>query len=154
MALIGTDPKGNPDDAWKIVDSFPAGGDGSRFVQTPPNSKYLYVDATLNPDAAISGTVAVFDTTQMAGDGSDPKIITLNIAEMAEITEGQPRVVQGEFNMDGPEICFSVWNSKDQETAIVMIDDKTLELKHVIKDKGLVTPTGKFDLYNTQNDVY
>ena len=123
-------------------------------MKTHPNSKYLYVDATLNPDAAVSGSVAVFDTTQMKGDGSDPEPITLNIAEMAEITEGQPRVVQGEFNKDGTEIWFSVWNGKDQQSAIVVIDDKTLELKHVIKDERLVTPTGKFNVYNTQNDVY
>lgn len=154
VALIGTDPEGHPDHAWKIVDSFPALGGGSLFVKTHPNSKYLYVDATLNPDAAISGSVAVFDTTQMKGDGSDPEVITLNIAEMAEITEGQPRVVQGEFNKDGTEIWFSVWNGKDQQSAIVVIDDKTLELKHVIKDERLVTPTGKFNVYNTQNDVY
>ncbi|MDO5371090.1 nitrite reductase [Paracoccus sp. (in: a-proteobacteria)] len=154
VALIGTDPEGNADNAWKIVDSFPALGGGSLFVKTHPNSKYLYVDATLNPDAAISGSIAVFDITQMPGDGSDPEIITLNIAEMAEITEGQPRVVQGEFNKDGTEIWFSVWNGKDQESAIVVIDDKTLELKHVIKDERLVTPTGKFNVYNTQNDVY
>ena len=94
------------------------------------------------------------DTTQMKGDGSDPEIITLNIAEMAEISEGQPRVVQGEFNKAGTEIWFSVWNGADQESAIVVIDDKTLELKHVIKDERLVTPTGKFNVYNTQNDVY
>ena len=37
---------------------------------------------------------------------------------------------------------------------IVVIDDKTLELKHVIKDERLVTPTGKFNVYNTQNDIY
>ena len=154
VALIGTDPEGHPDNAWKIVDSFPALGGGSLFVKTHPNSKYLYVDATLNPDAAVSGSVAVFDTTQMKGDGSDPEVITLNIAEMAEITEGQPRVVQGEFNKDGTEIWFSVWNGKDQQSAIVVIDDKTLELKHVIKDERLVTPTGKFNVYNTQNDIY
>ena len=154
VALIGTDPEGHADTAWKIVDSFPALGGGSLFVKTHPNSKYLYVDATLNPDAAISGSVAVFDVSKMPGDGSDPEIITLNIAEMAEISEGQPRVVQGEFNKDGTEIWFSVWNGKDQESAIVVIDDKTLELKKVIKDPRLVTPTGKFNVNNTQHDVY
>ena len=154
VALIGTDPEGHADQAWKIVDSFPALGGGSLFVKTHPNSKYLYVDATLNPDAEVSGSVAVFDVTQMKGDGSDPEIITLNIAEMAEIAEGQPRVVQGEFNKEGTEVWFSVWNAKDMESAIVVIDDKTLELKKVIKDPRLVTPTGKFNVNNTQNDVY
>jgi nitrite reductase (NO-forming)/hydroxylamine reductase len=34
------------------------------------------------------------------------------------------------------------------------VDDKTRKLKHVIKDSRLVTPTGKFNVYNTRNDVY
>jgi len=154
VALIGTDPEGHADNAWKIVDSFPALGGGSLFVKTYPGSNHLYVDATLNPDAAVSGGVAVFKIDQMTGDGSDPEFTTLNIAEMAEIAEGQPRVVQGEFNKDGTEIWFSVWNAKDQESAIVVIDDKTLELKHVIKDPRLITPTGKFNVKNTQGDIY
>jgi nitrite reductase (NO-forming)/hydroxylamine reductase len=29
------------------------------------------------------------------------------------------------------------------------MDDKTRKLKAVIKDKRLVTPTGKFNVYNT-----
>jgi len=47
-----------------------------------------------------------------------------------------------------------VWNGKNQESAIVIVDDKTLKLKHVIKDKRLVTPTGKFNVYNTRKDIY
>ncbi|SIQ56116.1 dissimilatory nitrite reductase (NO-forming), cytochrome cd1 type apoprotein [Paracoccus thiocyanatus] len=154
VALIGTDPEGHADQAWKIVDSFPALGGGSLFIKTHPKSHYLYVDATLNPDAETSGSVAVFDVATMTGDGSDPDFVTLPIAEWAGVTGGQPRVVQGEFNKDGSEIWFSVWNGKDQESALVVVDDKTLELKHVIKDKRLVTPTGKFNVYNTKTDTY
>ena len=154
VALIGTDPEGHADSAWKIVDSFPALGGGSLFVKTYPGSNHLYVDATLNPEPSISGSVAVFKIDAMTGDGADPEIIELPITEWAGISEGQPRVVQGEFNKDGTEIWFSVWNGKDQESAIVVVDDKTLELKHVIKDPRLVTPTGKFNVKNTQGDVY
>lgn len=154
VALIGTDPEEHGDNAWKIVDSFPALGGGSLFVKTYPGSNHLYVDATLNPEPSISGSVAVFKIDQMKGDGTDPEIIELPITEWAGIAEGQPRVVQGEFNKDGTEIWFSVWNGKDQESAIVVVDDKTLELKHVIKDERLVTPTGKFNVKNTQGDIY
>lgn len=153
VALIGTDPEKHPDNAWKIVDSFPALGGGSLFIKTHPNSHYLYVDATLNPEIEISGSVAVFDTATMDGE-ADPEFVTLPIAEWAGITDGQPRVVQGEFNKEGTEVWFSVWNGKDQESAIVVVDDKTLELKHVIKDERLVTPTGKFNVYNTMTDTY
>jgi nitrite reductase (NO-forming)/hydroxylamine reductase len=155
VALIGTDPEGHPDQAWKIVDSFYALGGGSLFIKTHPNSAHLYVDAPLNPDAEISASVAVFDIAAMGGDPAvDPEFTTLPIGEWAGIADGQPRVVQPEFNKDGTEIWFSVWNAKDKESAIVVVDDKTLELKTVIKDPRLITPTGKFNVLNTRDDVY
>jgi nitrite reductase (NO-forming)/hydroxylamine reductase len=153
VALIGTDPEGHKDQAWKIVDSFPALGGGSLFIKTHPNSTHLYVDATLNPEASISSAVAVFDISKMKGD-TDPEPVVLPIGEWAGIAEGQPRVVQPEFNREGTEVWFSVWNAKDKESAIVVVDDKTLKLKKVIKDKRLVTPTGKFNVFNTRGDIY
>lgn len=153
VALIGTDPEGHAEHAWKIVDSFPALGGGSLFVKTHPESKHLYVDATLNPDAAISGSIAVFDTSTMKA-GEDPEFTTLSLTELAGITDGQPRAVQGEFNKDGTEVWFSLWNAKDKESAIVVLDDKTLEVKKVIKDPRLITPTGKFNVHNTMGDIY
>ncbi|MFZ5752427.1 MAG: cytochrome D1 domain-containing protein [Pseudomonadota bacterium] len=155
VALIGTDPEGHPDNAWKLVDSFYALGGGSLFIKTHPNSTHLYVDAPLNPDAETSSSVAVFDISKMTGDtAKDPEFTTLPIGEWAGIPEGQPRVVQPEFNKDGTEVWFSVWNAKDKESAIVVVDDKTLELKKVIKDKRLITPTGKFNVLNTKQDIY
>ncbi len=41
--------------------------------------------------------------------------------------------VQPEYNKDGDEVWFSVWSGKEQESAIVVVDDKTRTLKHVIK---------------------
>ena len=113
------------------------------FDRGTPIDRY-YIESFLSTHASdIRGHVLeVADNTYTRRFGGDPAII------------GRPIVVQGEFNKDGTEIWFSVWNGKDQESAIVVIDDKTLELKHVIKDERLVTPTGKFNVYNTQNDVY
>ncbi|RID90474.1 nitrite reductase [Gemmobacter lutimaris] len=155
VALIGTDPEGHPDQAWKIVDNFFGLGGGSLFIKTHPNSTHLYVDAPLNPDAEVSANVAVFDITAMGGDPDvDPEFTTLPIGEWAGIADGQPRVVQPEFNKEGTEVWFSVWNAKDKESAIVVVDDTTLELKQVIKDPRLITPTGKFNVLNTQKDIY
>lgn len=153
VALLGTDPEGHPDQAWKLVDTFFALGGGSLFIKTHPNSNHLYVDATLNPEAEISASVAVFRIDEMTGE-DDPEFVTLPIGEWAGIPDGQPRVVQPEFNREGTEVWFSVWNSKDKESAIVVVDDATLELKAVIKDERLVTPTGKFNVFNTRGDVY
>jgi nitrite reductase (NO-forming)/hydroxylamine reductase len=47
-----------------------------------------------------------------------------------------------------------MWSGQADESALVVIDDKTLKLKSVIKDKRLITPTGKFNVYNTQHDIY
>jgi len=91
----------------------------------------------------------VFDIRNLK---KEPKI--LPIGEWSGISEGVKRVVQGEFNKQGTEIWFSVWNSKKQQSAIVVVDDKTLKLVKVIKDKRLVTPTGKFNVFNTRKDVY
>ncbi|MDF1718860.1 MAG: cytochrome D1 domain-containing protein [Antarcticimicrobium sp.] len=152
VALIGTDPEGHPDQAWKMVQQLYALGGGSLFVKSHPSSEHLYVDATLNPDAEISGSVAVFRIADL--DQEEPEFATLPIVEWADISEGQPRVVQGEFNRAGNEIWFSVWNAKDLQSAIVVVDDKTLTLKAVIKDPRLITPTGKFNVYNTRTDTY
>jgi len=152
IALIGTDPKGHPDQAWKVVQSLEGQGGGALFVKSHPKSKNLYVDTPLNPEAELASSVAVFNIADMSKD--EPKYKVLPIGEWSGITEGVRRVVQGEYNKAGDEIWFSVWNAKNQESAIVVVDDKTLTKKAVIRDKRLVTPTGKFNVFNTRNDVY
>jgi nitrite reductase (NO-forming)/hydroxylamine reductase len=149
VALIGTDPEGHPDQAWKVVQSLEAQGGGSLFVKTHPKSNNLWVDSPLNPEAEVASSIAVFDTKNL-----DKPYEVLPIGEWSGISEGVRRVVQGEYNKDGSEVWFSVWNGKDQESAIVVVDDKTRKLKKVIKDKRLVTPTGKFNVFNTREDVY
>jgi nitrite reductase (NO-forming)/hydroxylamine reductase len=78
----------------------------------------------------------------------------LPIAEWADLEGGAQRVVQPEYNEAGDEVWFSVWNAQDEQSAIVVVDDKTLQLKEVIKDERLITPTGKFNVHNTQHDIY
>jgi nitrite reductase (NO-forming)/hydroxylamine reductase len=152
VSMIGTDPVKNKQNAWKVVQTVEGQGGGSLFVKTHPKSENLYIDTTLNPDAEISSSVAVFKIKDLASE--KPQYKVLPIGQWSGISEGQRRVVQGEFNRDGDEIWFSVWNNKAQESAIVVVDDKTLTLKTVIRDKRLVTPTGKFNVFNTRKDVY
>ncbi|MCW8952124.1 MAG: nitrite reductase [Rhodospirillales bacterium] len=149
VALIGTDPVKHPKSAWKVVQSLEGQGGGSLFIKTHPKSTHLYVDTPLNPDAETSQSIAVFDINNL-----DKPYTVLPIGEWTGIKDGAKRAVQGEFNKQGTEIWFSVWNAKNQDSAIVVVDDKTLKLKKVIKDKRLITPTGKFNVYNTQHDVY
>jgi len=149
IALIGTDPKMHPQYAWKVVQKLEGQGGGSLFVKTHPKSKNFYVDTPLNPEAEVASSIAVFDLNDLSKEYE-----VLPIGEWSGINEGVRRVVQGEYNKAGDEVWFSVWNSATQESAIVIVDDKTRKLKHVIRDKRLVTPTGKFNFYNTRNDVY
>jgi len=150
ISLLGTDPKRHPQYAWKVVEVLRGQGGGSLFIKTHPKSKHLYVDTPLNPDPKISQSVAVFNIGNLQGGFK-----VLPIAEWAQITgEGAKRVVQPEFNKAGDEVWFSVWNAKNQESAVVVVDDKTLKLKAVIKDPRLITPTGKFNVFNTQHDIY
>jgi nitrite reductase (NO-forming) / hydroxylamine reductase len=149
VTLIGTDPEQHKANAWKAVRVLKGQGGGSLFVKTHPKSKHLYVDTPLNPDTKISQSVAVFDTTNL-----DAPFKVLPIAEWAKLGEGPKRVVQPEFNAAGDEVWFSVWNGKDQRSALVIVDDKTLQLKAVIDDPRIITPTGKFNVHNTVQDVY
>ncbi|MDM8565625.1 cytochrome D1 domain-containing protein [Candidatus Halobeggiatoa sp. HSG11] len=150
ISLIGTDPEGHPENAWKVVRTLQGQGGGSLFIKTHPNSNNLWVDTALNPDTGMSQSIAVFDIRDL-----DAGFVVLPIAEMADnLGEGAKRVVQPEYNRFGDEVWFSVWNGKEQTSAIVILDDKTRRLKNIIKDERLITPTGKFNVYNTMHDVY
>jgi nitrite reductase (NO-forming) / hydroxylamine reductase len=149
ISLIGTDPLKHKENAWKVVQTLKGAGGGSLFLKSHPKSRNLWVDTPLNPNEKISQSIAVFNIGSL-----DNGFKSLPIADWAELGEGAKRVVQPEYNKAGDEVWFSVWNAANQESAIVVVDDKTLTLKAVIKDKALVTPTGKFNLNNTQHDVY
>ena len=150
ISLIGTDPIKNKQYAFKEVAKLKGPGGGALFIKSHPKSNHLYSDAPLNPDPKISQSVVVYDMKNL-----DKGYVTLPIAEWADIKDdGAKRVVQPEFNKAGDEVWFSVWSAKDKISAMVVVDDKTLKLKKVIKDPRLITPTGHFNVYNTQNDVY
>ncbi|TQV84364.1 cytochrome D1 domain-containing protein [Aliikangiella coralliicola] len=149
ITFLGTDPVKHKSKAWKVARVLHGQGGGSLFVKSHPKSKNLWVDSPLNPDTGISQSVAVFDVNNL-----DKGYEVLPIAKWADIGEGPKRVVHPEYNQAGDEVWFSVWSGKEQQSAIVVVDDKTRKLKAVIKDPKLITPTGKFNVYNTMNDVY
>ena len=149
ISLIGTDPDKHPDQAWKVVETLKGQGGGSLFIKTHPKSKHIYLDTTFNPDAKVSQSAAVFNIDDLGAGYT-----VLPIGEWSGLTGGAKRVVQPEYNKAGDEVWFSVWSGQEEQSAIVVVDDKTLKLKKVIKDKRLITPTGKFNVYNTQHDVY
>ncbi len=147
ISLISTDA--SKPHAWTVVRTLQGQGGGSLFIKTHPKSKNLWIDTPLNPDKSMAQSIAVFDI-----DNLDKGYEVVPIAEMADLGEGAKLVVQPEYNKAGDEVWFSVWSGATLESAIVILDDKTRKVKKVIKDKRLITPTGKFNIYNTQHDIY
>ena len=149
IAVIGTDPEHHKAAAWKVVRMLDGQGGGNLFIKTHPKSKNLWVDTPLNPDAKIAQSVAVFDIRNL-----DKKPEILPVAEWAGLGEGAKRVVQPEYNKAGDEVWFAVWSAKNQQSALVVVDDKTRKLKAVVKDPRIITPTGHFNVWNTTYDIY
>ena len=151
ITLIGTDPEKHPDQAWKVVEELKHHGAGNLFVKTHPKSKNLWADAPQNPEKDIAESVAVYDIADLT---KKPEII--NIAKLAGLPESKAikRAVHPEYNEAGDEVWISIWGGKTEPSAIVVMDDKTRKLKAVVKDPKLITPTGKFNVHNTQHDIY
>ena len=97
----------------------------------------------LNSDPVLSRTICVIAK-------SNPSEV-YNCWEIADYG----RAVHMEYNRQGTEVWISVWGSADvpgETGEIVIYDDATLEEKARIPD--LITPTGKFNVFNTVNDIY
>ncbi len=99
----------------------------------------------------MAESVYVFDMNDL---NKAPK--QLNVAKDSGLPESKAirRAVQPEYNVAGDEVWISLWGGKTDQSAIVVYDDKTLKVKRVITDPEIVTPTGKFNVFNTMHDVY
>lgn len=140
---IGTDPENHPDHVWKVVRTTPLPGDGSLFIKIHPDSKWIWVDMTLNTDPVLARTICV-----VAKAHPDAVYKCWQVADYG-------RAVHFEYNKQGTQVWVSVWGdaSKPGQTGeIVIYDDATLE--EVARIPNLVTPTGKFNVYNMVNDIY
>lgn len=140
---IGTDPEGHPDSAWKVVRNLELPGAGSLFIKTHPNSKWIWADLVLNSDEVLQRTICVI--------AKEDPTKTYKCWEAADYG----RAVHFEYNQDGTEVWVSIWGSADQPGKtgeIVVYNDETLE--EITRIKDLITPTGKFNVYNTVHEVY
>ncbi|NNF77414.1 MAG: nitrite reductase [Rhizobiales bacterium] len=143
VTMWGNDPKGHPDQAWKICYSVETDGPGL-FIRTHPKSPYVIVDQTKHPEPEVQQSIQVISKE------------TREIVKTIRVTEQEKALaVHTEFNQDGSEFWVSVWvrgGKKNWDKGeIVVYDSKTLEEKARIK--GLETPTGKFNVYNRKHHV-
>ena len=136
---------------WKVVQELKMPGSGNLFVKSHPKSNNLWADSPNNPEREIAESVYVFDKNNL-----DAPPRQVNVAADSGLPQGKAyrRAVHPEYNKAGDEVWISVWAGKTDQSAIVVYDDKTLKLKKVITSPEIVTPTGKFNIYNTMHDVY
>jgi nitrite reductase (NO-forming)/hydroxylamine reductase len=143
LVSIGTDPDGHPEAAWKAVRTTPLPGAGSLFLKTHPNSRWIWVDMTLNSDPVLARTICVI--------AKESPTETYKCWELGSYG----RAVHFEYNKDGTQVWVSLWGdaSKPGQTGeIVIYEDATLE--EITRIPDLITPTGKFNVFNTVNDIY
>ena len=143
LIAIGTDPEENADSAWQVVRNIPLQGGGGLFIKTHPNSKWIWADHVLNSDEVIQRTICVI--------AKENPTETFKCWEAADYG----RAVHFENNKQGTEIWVSIWGTADQPGKtgeIVIYNDETLE--EIARIPYLITPTGKFNVYNTVHDVY
>jgi len=142
VTVWGNDPKGHPDQAWKICYEVETDGPGV-FLRTHPTSDYVWADQTKHPEPEVQQSIQVISKK------------TREIVKTIRLTEEEGyAAVHFEFNKDGSEVWVSIWNRKDSKEPngqIVIFDAKTLKEKARIK--GLYAPTGKFNVYNRVNHV-
>ncbi|MCC7168358.1 MAG: nitrite reductase, partial [Rhodospirillales bacterium] len=151
ITLIGTDPEKNKAHAWKVVQEIKHAGAGNLFVKTHPKSGNLWADAPQNPERSVAESVYVYNLKDL----SKPAV-KIDVAKDSGLPETKAirRAVHPEYNEKGDEVWISLWGGKTDRSAIVIYDDKTLKVKKVISDPKMITPTGKFNVYNTQHDIY
>jgi len=156
ISLIST-PSEDPKNAkfkehnWKVVQELPMLGAGNLFVKTHPKSTHLWADLPMNPERENAESVYVFDLKDLS---KAPAVIHVAKDSGLPETKALRRAVHPEYSQDGSEVWISLWGGKTDQSAIVIYDDQTMKLKKVITDPRIVTPTGKFNVWNTQQDIY
>lgn len=138
FSIYGADPANHPEHAWSVVRELELDGTGSLFIKTHPNSPWVWLDFSLNNDEDGTRQICVYSKA----DGE--------IHRCWQAAD-HGRVVHFEYNRQGTQVWVSVW---DREGEIIVYDDRSLEEVTRITGDWLVTPTGKFNAYNTTHNIY
>jgi nitrite reductase (NO-forming)/hydroxylamine reductase len=138
LAIYGADPEGSPEHAWKVVREVELPSSGTLFLKTHRNSPWVWTDATLAPDEEDSRRICVYSKAEG------------KLHKCWKATTGG-RGVHFEYNKAGTQVWVSNWTRKGE---LIIYDDKSLKEIKRIREPWLVTPTGKFNVFNTANDIY
>lgn len=138
LVVYGADPVNNPKHAWKIVREVKLPASGGLFIKTHSKSPWVWLDSPLSNDPKATRQICIYSK-------KEGKI------DRCFAASERGRVVHFEYNKDGTEVWVSVW---DKDGELIVYDDRTLQEKTRIRGDWLVTPTGKFNVFNTAGDVY
>ncbi len=138
LSIYGADPEKSPEHAWKVVRKVDLPAVGGLFLKTHDNSPWVWTDSPLSADEKGPRQICVYSK-------KEGKI------EKCWAPTDRGRMVHFEYDKNGSEVWVSLW---DKAGELVIYDDKTLNEKARIKGDWMVTPTGKFNVYNTAHDVY
>lgn len=139
LAVVSTDEQGAS--AWRVVEEIDGPAPGSLFLATHPASPHLWVDAPLAQAGHASREVAVYRRDDLASGYR-----SLPIAGWADLGEGPQRVLQPSYSADGSEVWMLVWNTQNADSAIVIVDDDSLEPLDILRSSDLVTPIRLYSL--------
>ena len=146
LTLIGSDPENHPEHAWQVVKTLSPPYTGNLFIKVHENSPWLIADFPMSNQPGGTASLCAWEK-----DNLDDSRVCWQVPGAAEVNA---RMTHIEFNKGGSEIWVSAWAPMNKESFIVIYDSQTLEEIHRIEGDWLITPTGKFNVYNTANDVY
>jgi nitrite reductase (NO-forming)/hydroxylamine reductase len=146
LTLIGADPEGHPEHAWKVVRELEAPYTGNLFIKAHDNSPWLIADFPMSIVPQGPSTLCAWNKQDLENSRT--------CWEVEGAREQSARMVHIEFIKGGSEFWVSAWAPMDKDSFIVIYDAVTLEEIDRIEGAWLVTPTGKFNVFNTANDVY
>lgn len=138
LAVYGADPENHPEHAWKVVREIELPSSGSLFLKTHPNSKWVWTDSPLSAKEEQTRQVCVYSKAEA------------KVVKCWEPTD-RGRAVHFEYDRHGKELWVSGW---DRNGELIVYNDETLEEIARIGGDWLVTPTGKFNVYNSARDIY
>src|SRR5690625_978797 len=145
LTVVAVDPDNHPDHAFEVVARVEVPWTGNLFIKTHPNSPWLIYDFPMSPLPAAAASLCAIDKVTLE---------TEKCWEVPGAADLGARMVHIEFNQAGTEFWVSAWGTRDEPSFIAVYDAVTLEETHRIEGDWVRTPTGKFNSYNTANNIY
>ncbi len=146
LTIMGADPEGHPEFAWKVVRELETPYTGNLFIKTHENSPWLIADSPMSIHPEGPNNLCAWRKDDLEN--------SRQCWQVEGAAEQHARMVHIEFNKEGTEFWVSAWAPMNMQSFIAIYDAQTLEEIDRIEGDWLVTPTGKFNVYNTANDVY